>query len=136
MKVIPVRIWPGMERRAEVGAASPEWLLRAQRRAAPVRLQGPTLKKLALKICGSWLKTRPPWGAGRFYRPDRRNRAAMHVDGSSSMTTSLAVELGYDTTQRLSQRNTRVTPSDYNNREWMTWPPRRLTGCCGNCAVG
>jgi len=132
MKVIPWFEYGLMEPAdAEVVRRHPEWLLRRSDGSTLYAMHGANLKTSPLKDLRVWLNPAHPGVRARFIGLIGEIVQRCNVDGIQlDDHFAWPVELGYDTyTSALFRKDTgREPPSDYNNREWMTWRRQQLTG--------
>jgi len=109
----------------------PEWLLRRSDGSTLYAMHGANLKTSPLKDLRVWLNPAHPGVRARFIGLIGEIVQRCNVDGIQlDDHFAWPVELGYDAyTSALFRKDTgREPPSDYNNREWMTWRRQQLTG--------
>lgn len=132
MKVIPWFEYGLMEPAdAEVVRRHPEWVLQRSDGSTLYAMHGANLKTSPLKDLRVWLNPAHPGVRERVIGLIGEIVQRCEVDGIQlDDHFAWPVELGYDAYTRslFREEKGREPPSDYNNREWMTWRRQKLTG--------
>ncbi len=132
MQVIPWFEYGMMEPAdAEVVRRHPEWVLQRSDGSTLYAMHGANLKTSPLRDLRVWLNPAHPGVRARFIGLIQEIVQRCGVDGIQlDDHFAWPVELGYDPYTRalFSKEKGREPPTDFNNREWMSWRRQQLTG--------